>query len=87
MIVASANCERRDMDPLEYVPTTSMLKELRRRFDCIVFLGASNRTEDLEDITVGFEGPFHSVLGLIELGKIAVMNGISDDEEEDSTCS
>ena len=69
------------MDPLEYVATTSMLKELRKRFDSMVFLGASNRTEDVEDITVGFEGPFHSVVGLLELGKVAVMNGISDDDE------
>ena len=72
------------MEPLEYIPTTAMLKELRKRHDCMVFLGASNRTEDIEDITVGFEGPFHCVLGLIELGKVAVMNGITDDEDSSS---
>tara|TARA_Y100000114_G_scaffold156203_1_gene182589 strand:- start:900 stop:1124 length:225 start_codon:yes stop_codon:yes gene_type:complete len=71
-------------DSLEYVTTTAMLNELRRRHDCMVFLGASNRTEDIEDITVGFEGAFHAVLGLIELGKVAVMNGISDDENRAS---
>jgi len=47
----------------------------------MVFLSASNRTHNVEDVTVAFEGPFHSVLGLVELGKCAVMNGISNDED------
>jgi len=47
----------------------------------MVFLAANNRTQDVEDVTVAFEGPFHSILGLVELGKCAVMNGISDDED------
>jgi len=69
------------MEPLEYIPTPNLLKELRKRHDTMVFLAASNRTHDVEDVTVAFEGPFHSILGLVELGKHAVMNGISDDED------
>jgi len=69
------------MEPLEYIPTSNLLKELRKRHDTMVFLAASNRTHDVEDVTVAFEGPFHSILGLVELGKHAVMNGISDDED------
>lgn len=69
------------MEPLDYVSTTSLLKELRKRHDTMVFLAASNRTSNVEDVTVAFEGPFHAVLGLVELGKCAVMNGISNDED------
>jgi hypothetical protein len=69
------------MEPLEYIATTTLLKELRKRHDTMIFLAASNRTDSVEDVTVAFEGPFHSVLGLIELGKCAVMNGISNDED------
>ncbi len=47
----------------------------------MVFLAANNRTSNVEDVTVAFEGPFHSVLGLVELGRMAVMNGISNDED------
>ena len=72
------------MEPLEYVSTSALLKELRKRHDTLVFLAASNRTTNVEDVTVGFEGPFHAVLGLLELGKVAVMNGISNDDDEDS---
>lgn len=67
--------------PLDFIPTTNLLKELRSRHDTMVFLAANNRTQDVEDVTVAFEGPFHSILGLVELGKCAVMNGISDDED------
>lgn len=67
-------------EPLDMIPTTKLLDELRTRHDTMVFLAANNRTEDVEDVTVAFQGPFHSVLGLVEIGKHAVMNGISDDE-------
>mgnify|MGYP001243421170 CR=1 FL=1 len=78
----SINLERRDiMEPLEYVATATLIKELRKRHDTMVFLAASNRTHNVEDVTVAFEGPFHAVLGLVELGKCAVMNGISNDED------
>jgi|TARA_R100000655_G_scaffold94765_1_gene136338 hypothetical protein len=69
------------MDPIEYVTTKALLKELRKRHDTMVFLAASNRTNEVEDVTVAFEGAFHSVIGLIELGRSAVMNGISNDED------
>lgn len=46
----------------------------------MIFLAANNRTSDVEDITVSFEGAYHAVLGLAELGKYAIMNGISDDD-------
>ena len=69
------------MDPIEYIPSSTLLKELRRRHDTMVFLAANNRTSNVEDVTVAFEGPFHSVLGLVELGRMAVMNGISNDED------
>ena len=72
------------MDPIEYITTPALLKELRKRHDTMVFLAASNRTNDVEDVTVAFEGAFHSVLGLVELGKYAVMNGISNDEDSPS---
>ena len=50
----------------------------------MVFLGAATKTLDMEDITVSFDGQFHSVLGLAELGKTAIMQGISDDSDRPS---
>jgi hypothetical protein len=72
------------MDPIDLVPTESLLRELRRRFDTMVFLGAATKTSDMEDVTVSFDGQFHSVLGLAELGKTAIMQGISDDSDRPS---
>lgn len=69
-----------DLGPLDFIPTENLVRELRRRHDTMVFLAASNRTSDVEDVTVAFEGAYHSVLGLVSLGKYAIMNGISDDE-------
>jgi hypothetical protein len=59
-----------------------MIKELQNRFDELIVLGASQRTKQTEDLTVAFSGSYHSCVGLIELGRLAIQAGGSPDDEE-----
>ena len=70
------------MSDLTFIPSDDMIKELQNRYDEMVLLGASKRTEEMEDITVCFTGSYHACVGLIELGKLAIQSGGGN---EDST--
>jgi len=71
------------MSDLNFVPSEDMIKELQSRYDEMVFLASSKRTKESEDITVCFTGSYHACVGLIELGRIAVQTGGSDENDSD----
>ena len=74
------------MIDLHFVPSDDMIKELQKRFDELVFIAASKRTKATEDLTVAFSGSYHSCVGLIELGRLAIQaGGPTDDDEEYSS--
>ncbi len=73
------------MTDLTYVTNDDMIKELQNRFDELIVLGASQRTKQTEDLTVAFSGSYHSCVGLIELGRLAIQAGGSPDDEEYTT--
>jgi hypothetical protein len=66
---------------LEYVESEKMIQELHKRFDTFVLLAASNRQKDEDDVTICFGGPFHTILGMLELGRMAVEAGEIQGEE------
>lgn len=68
------------MKDLTFVPTEDMLREIQGRFDEMVFLAASKRTSQIEDLTISFSGSYHACVGLIELGKLAIQAGGTEDE-------
>lgn len=65
---------------LNFVQSEDMLKELQTRFDEMIFLGASQRTRQTEDLTVSFSGSYHACVGLVELGRLAIQAGGGADE-------
>lgn len=68
------------MQDLRFVASEDMIKELQNRFDEMVFIGASQRTQATEDLTVSFTGSYHACIGLLEMGRMAIQTGGSDDE-------
>ena len=72
------------MSDLNFVPSEDMLKELRRRYDEMIFLGSMKRTAQVEDLTVLFSGSYHACLGLVEVGRMAIQAG-GTHEDEDAT--
>ena len=68
------------MGDLNFVSREELIKELQRRFDEMVFIGASQRTQKTEDLTISFSGSYHACVGLMEMGRMAVQTGGSDDE-------
>jgi len=68
------------MKDLNFVPSEDLIKELQDRFDEMVFIGAAQRTQKTEDLTISFSGSYHACVGLIEMGRMAVQTGGSDDE-------
>lgn len=69
-------------DDLEFVGSDRLLTELQKRFDTMVFLACSNRTQSSDDLTICFGGAFHSIVGLLEVGRIAIeaSGGHNDDD-------
>lgn len=70
------------MNDLSYVPSEDMLRELRRRFDEMIFLGSTKRTKQVEDLTVLFSGSYHACIGLVEVGRMAIQAGGAFDDED-----
>jgi|TARA_R110002020_G_scaffold197481_9_gene398578 hypothetical protein len=68
------------MHDLRFVPSEELIKELQSRFDEMAFIGAAQRTQKSEDLTISFSGSFHACLGLMEMGRMAIQTGGSDDE-------
>ena len=69
------------MDDLSFTTSEAMLRDLQTRFDELVFIGAMQSTNQTEDLTISFSGSYHSCVGLIELGRLAIQAGGSTDEE------
>ena len=70
------------MDDLSFVSSEDMLNELRKRFDESIFVGSMKRTEKVEDLTILFSGSYHSCIGLIEVGRMALQAGGTHDDED-----
>ncbi|QDP57804.1 MAG: hypothetical protein Unbinned7358contig1001_30 [Prokaryotic dsDNA virus sp.] len=68
---------------LEFVETAKLLKELQKRLDTMVFLGAVNRTADDDNLLFAYAGSFHGCLGLIEVGRLMVLAREGDDDDAD----
>lgn len=62
-------------DEFEFVESERLIGELQKRFDTMVVLACSNRTEETDDLTICFGGAFHSILGLLEVGRIVIEAG------------
>ena len=68
---------------LEFVSSAELIIELQKRHDEMVLVGASKRTSDIEDLTVSFSGSYHCCIGLIEVGKIALLGGTGEEHDID----
>tara|TARA_Y100001937_G_scaffold21781_2_gene30763 strand:- start:11172 stop:11393 length:222 start_codon:yes stop_codon:yes gene_type:complete len=69
-------------EDLNFVTTEELIKVLQTRFDELVFIGAMQSTSQTEDLTISFSGSYHSCVGLIELGKIAIQAGGNSEDED-----
>jgi len=67
-------------NPLEFIQTEVLLKEIRARHDDMIMIAATNRTESLDDLIVIMKGPYHSLLGLASLARMVVEGGELFDE-------
>jgi len=69
-------------NPLEYVDTQSMIKELRKRHDDFILCAAQNRTSTLDGITFCFNGSLHGVFGLLHIARVTLEGGSGGLDEE-----
>jgi len=67
------------MTDLEFIESDKLIEELHKRFDTFVLLACSSRTVSVDDLTICFGGAFHSIIGLLEVGRIAVESGDAAD--------
>ena len=70
------------MSDLRFTPTEEMIKELQERFDEMIFLGAAQKTQKTEDMTISYSGSYHACVGLVEIARAAMKGGGYQDEEE-----
>jgi len=71
-------------NPLEFVDTDAMIKELQKRHDDFVLLAAQHRTDTMDGITVCFGGSLHGVFGLLSVAKVSLTGG-QEEVNEDTT--
>ena len=65
---------------LRFVSSEEMIKELQARFDEMIFLGAAQKTQKTEDLTISYSGSYHACVGLVSIAKMAMQTGGLDDE-------
>lgn len=70
------------MSDLRFTPTEDMIKELQSRFDETIFMGAAQKTQKTEDMTVAYSGSYHACVGLVEVARTAMKGGGYPDEED-----
>ena len=70
------------MSDLRFTPTDELIKELQARFDEMIFMGAAQKTQKTEDMTISYSGSYHSCVGLVEIARTAMKGGGYSDEEE-----
>lgn len=68
---------------LDFVETAVLLKELQCRMDCMVFVGASKRTQLEDSLIFASCGPFYGCMGLVESSRMMVLAGGVDDDIAD----
>jgi len=64
---------------LEFISSKALIMELQKRHDEMILIGAVRRTGETEDLTVSFSGPYHACVGLIEIGRLAIQTGDSNE--------
>ena len=70
------------MSDLRFTATEEMITELQKRFDEMIFLGAAQKTQKTEDMTISYSGSYHACVGLVEIARTA-MKGAGYADEED----
>jgi len=72
-------------NPLEFVSTPALIREIRARHDDFVLVAAQHRSKTFDDVIVSFGGSLHGVFGLLSLANIALETGVGgpDDDEKD----
>lgn len=68
-------------EDFDFIESEKMIEELQRRFDTMAFLACSNRTVSSDDLTICFGGAFHSIIGLLEVGRLVVEAGGQSQDE------
>lgn len=63
----SRNSKRSNMQPIEYFTTKELLDEIRKRFDDVVFVGYTSKTDKDDNYTFFMKGSIHSVHGLASM--------------------
>jgi hypothetical protein len=70
-------------DSLNFVETPLLLKELHRRFDSLIFVGAAIRTPTEDGVVMSVKGPHYACLGLTESLKTSLIYGGGDEDGTD----
>tara|TARA_R110002050_G_scaffold188495_1_gene322945 strand:+ start:861 stop:1082 length:222 start_codon:yes stop_codon:yes gene_type:complete len=70
------------MSDLRFTATEEMITELQGRFDEMIFLGAAQKTQKTEDMTISYSGSYHACVGLVEIARAAMKSGGYADEED-----
>ena len=70
------------MKDIEYHSTDDLVKELIKRFDDFAFIASTKRTKKEDDLFICFGGCYYSVIGLLEVAKMAAVKGegLQDDD-------
>ena len=48
----------------------------------MIFLGAAQKTQKTEDMTISYSGSYHACVGLVEIARAAMKSGGYADEED-----
>lgn len=55
------------MSPIEYMTTEELLKELKKRFDELLFVGYNSKTKGEDSYKIAVKATLHGSFGLIEI--------------------
>ena len=72
------------MANLEFVETSTLLRELQKRMDDMVFIGAVKRTSVDDSLLFAYNGSCYGCLGLCETSRLMVLAREGDDELDDT---
>ncbi len=63
------------MESIEYFATPDLIKELQRRFDEVVIVAGSRRSDKEDDVIMCLGGAYHAILGLLAMARMAAEAG------------
>jgi len=63
------------MESIEYFSTKDLIAELTRRFDEVVIVAASRRSDKEDDVIMCLGGAYHAILGLLAMARMAAEAG------------